>query len=245
MKTFPVRVLLVLSLVSLLMALLAAAEPRSVSATAADEKKKQDGVDRDYRNELPRIPPTRPAEAVRALVTRPGFRIEVVAAEPLVEDPVAMEFDENGRLYVCEMPEYNQYSNKQYRGRGRVRLLEDTDGNGVFDRSRIFADGVDSPAAISCWRGGVFVGSVPHVLYLKDTDGDGTADIRRTVFTGFSRDKAGEAMLNSFRWGLDNRYHVSTNLAGGTVRPADAPTYDTTPSHNALPSHHGAINSGK
>jgi len=226
MKTFPLRVLcglLVLPLAWLLLTSSVAGEPESRPKAGPPTKKARDSVERDYRNDLPRTPPTRPFEAVRALVTRPGFRVEVVAAEPLVEDPVAMEFDENGRLYVCEMPEYNQYSNKRFRGRGRVRLLEDTDGNGVFDRSRIFADGIDSPGAISCWRGGVFVGSVPHILYLKDTDGDGTADVRRTVFTGFSRDKAGEAMLNSFRWGLDNRYHVSTNLAGGNVRRAGEP----------------------
>lgn len=196
-----------------------AGAPRDPAAAA----KKPDGVDRDYGNELPRSPATRPLEAVAQLVARPGFRIEVVAAEPLVEDPVAMAFDENGRVYVCEMPEYNQYANTSFRGKGRVRLLEDSDGNGVFDRSRIFADGVDSPTAVACWKGGVFVGSVPHILYLKDTNGDGVADVRRVVFTGFARDKAGEAMLNSFRWGLDNRYHVSTNLAGGTVRRAGAP----------------------
>ena len=194
MKTFSLRVLcglLVLPVAwSLLMPLLAG-EPISLAVADPPAKKPQDSVDRDYRDDLPRTPPTRPSEAVQALVTRPGFRVEVVAAEPLVEDPVAMEFDENGRLYVCEMPEYNQYTDKQYQGRGRVRLLEDTDGNGVFDRSRIFADGIDSPGAVSCWRGGVFVGSVPHILYLKDTDGDGVADVRRTVFTGFSRDKAG------------------------------------------------------
>jgi len=215
------RRFLALGLIPLLSMLASASEP-TLPRREVDAGKKPDSVDRDYRNQLPRPPATRPLEAVAALVPRAGFRVELVAAEPLVEDPVAMEFDENGRLYVCEMPEYNQYANSRFRGRGRVRWLEDTDGNGVFDRSRIFADGIDSPTAVACWKGGVFVGSVPHILYLKDTDGDGTADVRRTVFTGFARDKAGEAMLNSFRWGLDNRYHVSTNLAGGTVRrPAD------------------------
>ena len=206
-------------LVLVLSAVMLGTEPSERPGASAVEKK-TDSVDRDYRAELPRTAATRPLEAVAALVPRPGFRVEVVAAEPLVQDPVAMEFDENGRLFVCEMPEYNQYANDGFRGKGRVRCLEDTDGNGVFDRSRIFADGIDSPTSVACWKGGVFVGSVPNILYLKDTDGDGTADVRRTVFTGFSRDKAGEAMLNSFRWGLDNRYHVSTNLAGGTVRRA-------------------------
>ena len=216
------RRLLALGLVPLLSTMMLATEPAQ-GRPPADAGKKPDSVDRDYREQLPSTAATRPLEAVAALVARAGFRVELVAAEPLVEDPVAMAFDENGRVYVCEMPEYNQYANTRYRGRGRVRCLEDTDGNGVFDRSRIFADGIASPTAVACWKGGVFVGSVPHILYLKDTDGDGTADLRRPVFSGFARDKAGEAMLNSFRWGLDNRFHVSTNLAGGSVRRSADP----------------------
>lgn len=201
----------------------AASDPRAIAdGKSAADGDSADGVDHDYGKQLPRSRATSPLEAVAELVSRPGFRVELVVAEPLVEDPVSIAFDANGRMYVCEMPEYNQYAIESFRGKGRVRLLEDRDGNGVFDYSRIFADGIDSPTSVACWKGGVFVGSVPDILYLKDTDGDGVSDVRRKVFTGFARDKAGEAMLNSFRWGLDNRYHVSTNLAGGTVRRADA-----------------------
>ena len=212
---------LLLCLLSL--SLTAASGPRAIAAgqSSAANGDSADGVDRDYGKQLPRSRATSPLGAVAELVSRPGFRVELVVAEPLVEDPVSIAFDANGRMYVCEMPEYNQYASESFRGKGRVRLLEDRDGNGVFDHSRIFADGVDSPTSVACWKGGVFVGSVPDILYLKDTDGDGVADVRRKVFTGFSRDKAGEAMLNSFRWGLGNRYHVSTNLAGGTVRRID------------------------
>ena len=194
-----------------------------VSSTGYSQPKSADSTKRNYSKELPRTPVLRPQELLAALVPRPGFRVELVAAEPLVQDPVAMAFDENGRLYVCEMPEYNQYVNPEYKGYGRVRLLEDTDGNGQFDRSVIFADRVASPSGVVCWDGGVFVGSVPDILFLKDTNKDGHADVRRRVFSGFARDKAGEAMLNSFRWGLDNRIHVSTNLAGGNVFQVGAP----------------------
>jgi putative membrane-bound dehydrogenase-like protein len=69
----------------------------------------------------------------------------------------------------------------------------------------------------------VFVGAVPDLWYLKDTDGDGKADVKRQVLTGFDRDKAGEGMLNSFRWGPDNRFHIATGLAGGSLKPADKP----------------------
>ena len=77
--------------------------------------------------------------------------------------------------------------------------------------------------AVVCWNGGVYAASAPDLLYLKDTDGDGKADVRRVVFTGFGKDIAGESIMNSFRWGLDNRFHVSTNNAGGDVSRAAEP----------------------
>src|SRR5262249_40764188 len=95
-------------------------------------------------------------------------------------------------------------------------------GTGVYDKVTVFADNIDCPVALACWDGGVFVGSVPNIWYLKDTDGDGKADIKKLIYTGFARDKAGEAMFNSFRWGLDNRIHVATSSAGGQVKLADA-----------------------
>src|SRR5205823_4355742 len=178
-------------------------------------------ADKDYSAELPRIPPKEPADALKSFKLRPGFRIELVASEPLIRSPVAMDFDENGRLFVVEYPEYNQYANKQFQGHGRVRLLEDTDGDGRYDKATTYVDNLDSPVAVACYDGGVFVGAVPDILYFKDSKGDGKADRRRVVFTGFDRDAAGEAMMNSFRWGLDNRFHVSTSLSGGNVRRAD------------------------
>ena len=174
--------------------------------------------------DLPKIKPLEPADALKAFDVRPGFRVELVAAEPLVRSPVAMDFDEDGRLYVAEFPEYNQYANPNgSKERGRIKLLEDTDGDGRYDKATVFADDLDSPVAVACWDGGVFVGVVPDLWYFKDTDGDGKADVKRKVLTGFDRDKAGEAMLNSFRWGPDNRFHIATGLAGGNLRPADQP----------------------
>src|SRR5207253_6520111 len=124
-------------------------------------------------------------------------------------------------LYVVEYPEYNQYAGKRPHGRGRVRLLEDTDGDGVYDKGTTFLDNLDSPVAVCCYGGGVFVGAVPNILYAKDTDGDGKADVRRVVFTGFARDVGGEALLNSFRWLFDNRIHVQPSTSGGEVRHAE------------------------
>lgn len=181
---------------------------------------KKDAADKDYAAELPRIPPKTPDEAQKAFVVRPGFRVELAAAEPLLRSPVAMDFDEDGRLYVAEFPEYNEYAGTKPHGKGCLRLLEDPDGDGDYDRSILFAENVPMASAVACWDGGVYVGSAPDLLYLKDTDGDGKADVRRVVFTGFGKDRAGEGMLNSFRWGPDNRFHISTSIDGGDVRRA-------------------------
>jgi putative membrane-bound dehydrogenase-like protein len=185
-----------------------------------DQRPGGDRADKDYASELPHIPPKSPAESLKAFRLRPGFRIELSAAEPHLASPVALDFDEDGRLYVAEFLEFNQSASKRPHGRGRIRLLEDTKGDGVFDKSTVFLDNVDSPTAVCCYDGGVFVGSVPNILYAKDTDGDGKADVRRVVFTGFARDVGGEALFNSFRWSFDNRIHVQTSTSGGAVRHA-------------------------
>lgn len=180
-------------------------------------------ADKDYAAELPRIPPKSPREAHKAFKIASGFRIELAAAEPLIRSPVALDIDEDGRAYVAEYPEYNQQDNPRSKARGAIKCLEDTDGDGVYDRVTVLADNLTAPVAVACWDGGVFVGAVPDVLYLKDTNGDGKADLRKVVYTGFDRDKAGEGMLNSFRWGLENRFHISTSIAGGNVKRVGDP----------------------
>src|SRR3984957_16814627 len=171
----------------------------------------KDSKDTDYAAELPRIAPTEPKDAIKTFKLAPGFKIELAASEPAIRSPVAVDFDEDGRMYVAEFPEYNQHGNPNSKVKGAIKLLEDTKGTGVYDKVTTFADNLDSPVALACRDGGLFVGAVPNIFYLKDTDGDGKADIRKIIYTGFARDKAGEAMMNSFRWGLDNRFHLSTS----------------------------------
>jgi putative membrane-bound dehydrogenase-like protein len=184
----------------------------------------KDTPDKDYSSELPRIPRTTPADALKTFAVQPGFRIEQIAAEPLVASPVAIAFDENGKLYVVEMRDYSENRDDHL---GRVRLLEDTDGDSRMDRSTIFVEGLPWPTAVACYDGGVFVGAAPDIWYFKDTNGDGKADERRVVFTGFHLTNV-QGLLNSFQWSLNNRIEGSASSCGADVRPAaDAPAADT------------------
>ncbi len=103
-----------------------------------------------------------------------------------------------------------------------MRLLRDTDGDGRFDQSTVFADGLLWAAGIAPWKGGVFVTAPPDIWYLKDTDGDGRADVRRKVFTGFGTQNQ-QAMVNNLAWGLDHRIYGAASGNGGTIRPGDDP----------------------
>jgi putative membrane-bound dehydrogenase-like protein len=217
------------SLVSLVALLVAG--PLFGQQTAGDRQASGVGgaaVTRDYSAELPRFAMKDPAEAQRAIVVRPGFHVELVAAEPLLRSPVAIDFDEDGRVYIAEFPEYNQQdplAKKDPRlahERGCIRMLEDIDADGIYEKSSVFAADLPMATSVACWDGGVYAGSPPDLFYLKDTDGDGKADLRRLVYTGFGRDPAGEGMLNSFRWGMDNRFHISTSNDGGSVRRGDS-----------------------
>lgn len=171
------------------------------------------GDEPDFSQHLPRIAANEPDQALETFEVKPPFHIELVAAEPLIHDPVAMAFDADGRLYVVEMSGYSEQRDEQ---RGVVRLLEDADGNGTYEKSTVFADGLFWAVAVTCWDGGVFVGDPPNIWYMKDTDGDGQADVKQRVFTGFSHRNV-QAMMNSFRWGLDNRIHGATSRSGGEV----------------------------
>ena len=168
--------------------------------------------------ELPRIPHTPAKDARKTLTVKEGYDLQLAAAEPLVADPIAMSFDAAGRLYVVEMIGYSEH---QDANAGRIRLLEDTDRDGKFEKSSVFAQGLAWPTAVIAYDGGVFVGVTPKILYLKDTNGDGKADINRTVFEGFGTGRSRlnvQAMFNSFRWGLDNRIHGATSSMGGKVK---------------------------
>lgn len=185
--------------------------------TALTDEKSSDSADKDYSAELPRIPPKSPEESLKAIRVKSGFHMELVASEPLIRSPMAMDFDEFGRAFVVELPEYNQYASPKPHERGDVKMLEDTNGDGRYDKATVYVADLDYPTAVACWDGGILVGVAPDILFCKDTDGDGHADIKQKLFTGFGQDKAGEGMLNSFRWRIDNRFHIPCGLDGGDI----------------------------
>src|SRR5258706_11757945 len=123
-----------------------------------------------------------PEGALSTFELEPGFKIELVAAEPLLGDPVDMEIDEYGRLYVVEMFGYPLDKS----GTGKIKILTDTNGDGRMDKSSVFAEGMVLPNSIMRWKKGVIVTDAPNVLYFEDTNGDGKAEIRDTLLTGFA-----------------------------------------------------------
>ncbi len=149
-------------------------------------------------------PPYSPADSMATMQLEAGYRIELVAAEPDIESPVAMDIDEQGRLFVVEMPGYPLDTTPT----GRVKLLEDRDGDGRYETSGVFADGLVLPTGVMRWKKGVLVTAPPDLLYLEDTDGDGRADVRTVVITGFAFTNP-QHMVNGPVYGLDNWIHLA------------------------------------
>ena len=165
---------------------------------------------------MPRIPATETKDALKTFQVERGFKLELVAGEPLVGDPVDACFDEFGRMYVAEFHGYPYSADPTKlhpKGGGKkndgiIRLLEDTDGDGKFEKSTVFADNFEWALSVCCFDGGVFVIGHPHLWYFKDTDGDGKADVRKIVLSGFGKDNV-QALANNMKWGLENRILVA------------------------------------
>jgi putative membrane-bound dehydrogenase-like protein len=167
--------------------------------------------------------PLSPREELATFRLPKGFRAELVACEPNVVDPVAFAFDEEGRLFVAEMRGYPNGGVATGKvTSGRIRLLEDRDGDGFYEHSTTFAEGLRLPSGVMPWKGGLLVANAPDLIYLEDTDGDGKADRRRVLYTGFDLSNC-EQLVNGLQWGLDNWVHACAGGAGGTIRSADKP----------------------
>ena len=172
-------------------------------------------------------PPRRtPRESLASLKPRRGFKVELVVAEPLVMDPIDVAWGADGKLWVVEMPDYPLgMSEDGHLGLpvppgipgGRIRFLEDTDGDGRYDKSTVFLESIGFPTGVKPWRKGVMVTAAPEVFYAEDTDGDGRADFRKPLFTGFNI-RHSQLLVNHPRWGLDNWVYMANGWSGGKIR---------------------------
>jgi putative membrane-bound dehydrogenase-like protein len=169
-------------------------------------------------NRVLHVSSTPVAEGLASFRLASGFKIQLVAIEPMVSTPVAIAFDEKGRLFVAEMRDYPNRGNASPH-LGRVRVLTDPDSEGVYQTSTVYAEDLRWPSALACYAGGVFVLATPDLYYFRDTGGDGTADLKRLVLTGFGGTNTPnpEFLPNSLTWGLDNRFHGVTAGIDGSL----------------------------
>jgi putative membrane-bound dehydrogenase-like protein len=173
----------------------------------------------DLAKELPRIKGKNPKEAMNAFKLHDGFQLIQAASEPLITDPVSVAYDADGRAYVVEMRGYPYPENQPT---GNVTLLTNTNGDGIFDKSVIFVEGLSWPTGVVPFDGGVYIQVAPDIIYAKDTDGDGKADIKRTVFTGFGTQNV-QGLLNNMLWGMDGWIYGSAGTNGGEIKNLTKP----------------------
>jgi putative membrane-bound dehydrogenase-like protein len=173
----------------------------------------QDSADKDYSAELPRLPPRLPSEALAAIEVLDGFKVQLVAAEPLVTDPVAFAFDARGRLFVVEMRDYSEQETEHL---GRIALLTDINGDGVMDQRTTFVEGLSWPTAVWPWRDGILVAEPPRVTWYRDADDNGLSEQSEDWMVGFGRGNV-QGLVNSLRWGVDGYIHGATSSAGADL----------------------------
>jgi putative membrane-bound dehydrogenase-like protein len=167
--------------------------------------------------------PLSPKEEMATFKIAKGFKVELVASEPDVVDPVAMAFDEDGRLFVAEMIGYpNGGVATGNITSGRIRMLEDPDGKGVYTKSSIFADGLRLPASVMPYKGGLLVSNAPDLVFFEGPDAKGKSKGKRVLYTGFDLSNS-EQLLNGLQWGLDNWVYGCCGHAGGTITSAEKP----------------------
>jgi putative membrane-bound dehydrogenase-like protein len=171
----------------------------------------------DPAKDLPRYPAVEPKDAIATWQVKKGFKLQLAAHEPQVRDPIAICFDERGRMFVCEMIDYSEMRDVKPH-LGRISMLQDKDGDGYFETSQVFADDLPWPTGLIWANGGLYVGATPDIWRFEDKDGDGKAEVREKVFTGFGTGLKilnVQGLMNSFQWGQDNKVHI---LAGGGNR---------------------------
>ena len=149
-----------------------------------------------------------------------SLKIELAAAEPQVESPCALAFDEKGRLFVAENRGYPNFAEPL---QGRIAMLEDRDHDGRYETRTTFAEGLTFPNGVLPWKGGLIVTCAPDVLFLQDSDGDGRADVRRVLLTGFDAAKSTQLRVNAPTLGPDGWIYFAAGLVGGEITSPEHP----------------------
>jgi putative membrane-bound dehydrogenase-like protein len=168
-------------------------------------------------HDVPQAPSPPRAEQASFRLADPALQVELVAAEPQVASPVAIAWDAEGALFVAEMIDYPVAP-----ASGRIRRLEDRDRDGVYEHATVFAEGLPFPNGVLPCFGGVLVTAAPDILFLRDSDGDGRADLRKVVLTGFGTGNT-QLRANGLFWSLDNWIYGANGRSDGEVRPPDSP----------------------
>lgn len=162
--------------------------------------------------------PLAPERAGAALELHPDFELSLVAAEPLIVNPISLEWDAAGRMWVALTPGYPD--KQEFNGvpaHDSIVVLTDTDGDGRMDRSSTFAEGLDLVTSLVLHRDGVIVSQAPEILFLRDTDGDGKADRREVLYRGFGYGDT-HATMSNLRWGMDGWIYGTQGYSGGASR---------------------------
>ncbi|MDB4532718.1 c-type cytochrome [bacterium] len=156
-----------------------------------------------------------------SLHLRTGYTIEVIASEPLVADPVTARLDHRGRLWVVEMPDYPVGPSEGESPRGRIKILDDTNQDGVFDQATVFAKGLMFATGVQPYRDGAFVTLAGQIAFLRDRDGDDQSDETVVLFEGFAEQNQ-QLRANHPTLSPDGLIYVAGGLRGGSIKAIDA-----------------------
>ncbi|MBX9677992.1 MAG: c-type cytochrome [Gemmataceae bacterium] len=159
--------------------------------------------------------PKSPQDSLKCIKVRPGFVVELMAHEPVVQDPIAFAWGPDGKFWVVEMGDY-PLGTPDKKGGGRIKILEKSRADGPYDKATLFMEGLSFPTGVTPWKKGVLVTCAPDIFYAEDADGDGKADKKEVFFTGF---KAGNQQhrVNGLVYGLDGWYYGANGDSGGEV----------------------------
>ncbi|MBC6996902.1 PVC-type heme-binding CxxCH protein [Cytophaga sp. FL35] len=158
--------------------------------------------------------PLSPEESEKLIQVPAGFKLELFASEPDIINPIAINWDEKGRLWVIETVDYpNTVRNDNGVGDDRIKICEDTDGDGKADKFTIFAENLNIPTSFSFYDGGIVVSQAPHFLFLKDTDGDDKADVREVMIDGWGTFDT-HAGPSNLQYGIDNQLYGVVGYSG-------------------------------